>query len=233
VRRLDDAEREKVEEAFDRYLQTIPKSKQFRTIAYDVKDVVAKTGFGIGSAGLPSYSVLIEGFNQALDNDIVLSMKQGNVAAPSRVVSDDKVHEYFKHHGHRTAVSQRALQAHADPLLGYTDIDGVGFVVSEISPYEADLDWSELTEPDELTEVIEQLGRAVAKVHCVSDTDSDQSLVEFQTEEAIVSVVGDEVDDFVDDMVAFGLEYAAAVREDHRHFVEAFREGRIPGVSST
>jgi uncharacterized protein (DUF2252 family) len=233
VRRLDDAEREKVEEAFDRYLQTIPKSKQFRTIAYDVKDVVAKTGFGIGSAGLPSYSVLIEGFNQALDNDIVLSMKEGNVAAPSRVVSDDKVHEYFKHHGHRTAVSQRALQAHADPLLGYTDIDGVGFVVSEISPYEADLDWSELTEPDELTEVIEQLGRAVAKVHCVSDTDSDQSLVEFQTEEAIVSVVGDEVDDFVDDMVAFGLEYAAAVREDHRHFVEAFREGRIPGVSST
>jgi uncharacterized protein (DUF2252 family) len=233
VRRLDDAEREKVEEAFDRYLQTIPKSKQFRTIAYDVKDVVAKTGFGIGSAGLPSYSVLIEGFNQALDNDIVLSMKQGNVAAPSRVVSDDKVHEYFKHHGHRTAVSQRALQAHADPLLGYTDIDGVGFVVSEISPYEADLDWSELTEPDELTEVIEQLGRAVAKVHCVSDTDSDQSLVEFQTEEAIVSVVGDEVDDFVDDMVAFGLEYAATVREDHRHFVEAFREGRIPGVSST
>lgn len=48
------------------------------------------------------------------------------------------------------------------------------FVVSEISPYEADLDWSELTEPDELAEVIEQLGQAVAKVHCVSDADSDQ-----------------------------------------------------------
>ena len=40
-------------------------------------------------------------------------------------------------------------------------------------------------------------------------------------------------DEFVDDMVAFGLEYAAEVRDDHRHFVEAFREGRIPGVSST
>jgi uncharacterized protein (DUF2252 family) len=233
VRRLDDAERGKVEDAFDRYLQTIPKTKQFRGIAYDVKDVIGKTGFGIGSAGLPSYSVLIEGFNQALDNDIVLSMKQGNVAAPSRVITDKKVHDYFKHHGHRTAVSQRALQAHADPLLGYTDIDGVGFVVSELSPYEADLDWSELTEPDELTEVIEQLGRAVAKVHCVSDTDSDQSLVEFQTEEAIITVIGDEVDEFVSDVVAFGLDYASTVREDHRHFVEAFREGRIPGITST
>lgn len=89
----------------------------------------------------------------ALDNDVVLSMKQGNIAAPSRVVEDRDVHEYFKHHGHPTAVSQHALQAHADPLLGYTQIDGNG--------------------------------------------------------------------------------YAATVRDDHRHFVEAFREGRIPGVSST
>ena len=153
--------------------------------------------------------MLIEGFNQALDNDIVLSMKQGNVAAPSRVVDDDEVHEYFKHHGHRTAVSQRALQAHADPLLGYTEIDGIGYVVAELSPYEADLDWSELTEPDELTEVIEQLGRAVAKVHCVGDADSDQELVDFQTEDAIVEVIGDRDDEFVEDMVAFGLEYAA------------------------
>jgi uncharacterized protein (DUF2252 family) len=233
VIRLDAAERETVVDAFNRYLETIPPAQRFHGIAYDVKDVIAKTGFGIGSAGLPAYTVLIEGFNQALDNDAVLSMKQGNVAAPSRVVADTEVQEYFRHHGHRTAVSQRALQAHADPLLGYTDIDGVGFVVSEISPYEADLDWSELTEPDELAEVIKQLGQAVAKVHCVSDSDSDQSLVDFQTEEAIVEVIGADEAAFVADIVAFGLEYAAIVRDDHRHFVEAFREGRIPGVSAT
>ena len=233
VRRLDDAERDRVTDAFDRYLETIPETKRFRGIAYDIKDVIGKTGMGIGSAGLPAYTVLIEGFNQALDNDAVLSMKQGNVAAPSRVLDDPDVREYFKHHGHRTAVSQRALQAHADPLLGYTDIDDVGFVVSEISPYDADLDWSELTEPDELEEVIEQLGQAVAKAHCVSDTDSDQTLVDFQTEEAIVAVIGDDIDDFVGDMVSFGVEYAAIVRDDHRHFVEAFREGRIPGITST
>ena len=193
VRRIEDDERDIVTDAFDRYLETIPETKRFRGIAYDIKDLVGKTGMGIGSAGLPAYTVLIEGFNQALDNDVVLSIKQGNVAAPSRVVDDRDVHGYFKHHGHRTAVSQRALQAHADPLLGYTDIDGIGYVVSEISPYDADLDWGELTEPDELAEVIEQLGQAVAKVHCVSDTDSDQTLVDFQTEEAIVDVIGDKI----------------------------------------
>jgi uncharacterized protein (DUF2252 family) len=233
VRRLDDDEYDKVNAAFEAYQQTIPRSKKFREVTYDVKDIVGRTGFGIGSAGLPSYNVLIEGFNQALDNDVVLSMKQGNVAAASRVVDDEAVHKHFKHHGHRTAVSQRALQAHADQLLGYTEIDGVGFVVAELSPYESDLDWSELTEPDELTEVIAQLGRAVAKVHCVGDADSDQELVTFQTEDAIAERIDDRDDEFVDDIVDFGLEYATIVRDDHRHFVEAFREGRIPGVSSS
>jgi uncharacterized protein (DUF2252 family) len=233
VRRLDKAEYGKVNSAFEAYQETIPKSKRFREVAYDVKDIVGRTGFGIGSAGLPSYNVLIEGFNQALDNDIVLSMKQGNVAAPSRVVDDREVHDYFKHHGHRTAVSQRALQAHADQLLGYTEIDGAGFVVAELSPYESDLDWSELTEPDELAEVIEQLGRAVAKVHCVGDADSDQELVGFQTEDAIDELIDGRDDEFIGDMVEFGLDYAKTVREDHRHFVEGFREGRIRGVSST
>ena len=47
-------------------------------------------------------------------------------------------------------IPQRALQANADPLLGYTKIGDVGFVVSEISPYDTDLDWRELTEPNKI-----------------------------------------------------------------------------------
>jgi hypothetical protein len=51
--------------------------------------------------------------------------------------------------GHRTAESQRALQAHADPWLGFTELFGVGQLVAEVSPYAADLDWSDVNEPDE------------------------------------------------------------------------------------
>ncbi len=233
VRRLDAAERAAVCAAFEGYLDTIPASKKFRGIAYTVKDVVGRSGFGIGSAGLPAYNVLIEGFNQALDNDVVLSMKQGNVAAPSRVVTDERIASYFAHHGHRTAVSQRALQAHADPLLGYTELDGVGYVVSELSPYVTDLDWTELTEPEEIAPVLDYLGRATAKAHCVSDADSDHTLVSFQTEDAIAAVIGDREDEFVDWLVVFAREYAAAVRDDHRLFVDAFRNDEISGVRST
>jgi uncharacterized protein (DUF2252 family) len=233
LRRLEEAERAAVTEAFERYLDSIPEAKRFRGVTYRVKDVAGRSGFGIGSAGLPAYTVLIEGYNQALDNDVVLSMKQGNVAAPSRVVTDPAIASAFRHHGHRTAVSQRALQAHADPLLGWTDLDGVGFVVSEVSPYEADLDWSELTEPAEIAPVVDYLGRATAKVHCVADSDADHSLVPFQTEEAIAQVVAGREDEFVAWVVEFAHDYAAQVREDHALFVDAFRHGRVPGVSAS
>jgi uncharacterized protein (DUF2252 family) len=233
VRALEDEERREVEEAFTRYLETIPTSKRFdRDLFYEVRDVVGVTGFGIGSAGLPAYNVLVEGFNQSLDNDVVLSMKQANIPAVSRFVDRATVEGYFEDEGHRTVVSQRALQAHTDPLLGHTELRGAGYVVSELSPYEIDLDWGELNEPDEMAAVVEQLGRATAKVHCASDEDSDQSLVDYQVEEAVTASLDGRRDEFVEAVTDFALEYAATVRQDHALFVEAFREGRI-GIEST
>ena len=232
VRDLDDAERAKVQAAYESYLETIPDAKRFRSLTYQVKDIVGRKGFGIGSAGLPAYNILVEGPTQALENDVVLSMKQGNVAAPSRIVHDERIKGYFKHHGHRTAVSQRALQAHADPWLGYTEVDGVGFIVSELSPYVEDLDWSDLTEPEEMSPVLDYLGRATAKVHCVADKDSDASIVGFQTEDEIVEAIGDKEDEFVGEMVDFGMRYSEIARDDHRLFVDAFRNGQIPGLSN-
>ena len=233
VRELDDAERARVHDAFQAYLQTIPEPKRFRSLTYEVKDIVGRQGFGIGSAGLPAYNVLVEGPTQALENDVVLSMKQGNVAAPSRIVHDERIEDYFKHHGHRTAVSQRALQAHADPWLGYTEVDEIGFVVSELSPYVEDLDWSDLTEPEQMSPVLDYLGRATAKVHCVADEDSDPTIVSFQTEDEIIEAISGNEEEFVEEMITFGTQYAETVRDDHRLFVDAFRNGQIPGLSDS
>ena len=236
VRHLEDEERGRVEQAFAGYLETIPESKRLGSLTYAVKDVVGKSGLGIGSAGLPAYNLLVEGHTEALENDVVLTMKQGNVAAPSRIVEDDACAAHFVHHGHRTAVSQRALQAHADPWLGWTELAGAdgattGFVVAEYSPYEKDLDWSGLTEPDELAEVLEQLGRATAKVHCVSDVDDASTpLVDFQVEDAIVAAVRGREDELVEDLTAFALDYGARARKDHALFVDAFRSGRVEGL---
>jgi uncharacterized protein (DUF2252 family) len=230
VRELDNAERAMVHTSYEAYLETIPETKRFRSLTYQVKDIVGRQGFGIGSAGLPAYNVLVEGPTQALENDVVLSMKQGNIAAPSRIVHDERIKGYFKHNGHRTAVSQRALQAHADPWLGYTEIDEVGFVVSELSPYVEDLDWSDLTEPEQMSPVLDYLGRATAKVHCVADKDSDPNIVGFQTEDEISEALSGNEEEFVQEMVDFGAHYSEIARNDHSLFVDAFRNGRIPGL---
>ena len=233
ARRLGRDERTTVVAAFRDYLETIPPAKRFdRELFYELRDVVAASGFGIGSAGLPAYNVLVEGYSQALDNDVVLSMKQANVPAVSRFVDTTDVDAYFEHEGHRTAVSQRALQVHTDPLLGHTTIDGVGFVVSEVSPYEVDLDWSDINEPADMRAVVGLLGRATAKVHCASDEDSDQDLVDIQVEKAIVASLKGRRREFGDWLCQWGIDHALRVREDHSLFVDAFREGRM-GISAT
>jgi uncharacterized protein (DUF2252 family) len=232
VRRLDDDEEAEVREAYAAYLETIPDVKRQHSVSYEIKDVVGRAGFGIGSAGLPAYNLLIEGRTQALENDVVLSMKQGNVAAPSRVVTDEAISEAFEHPGHRTAVSQRALQAHADPWLGWCELRGKGQLVKELSPYEADLDWDAVSEPDEIVPLLRSLGQATAKVHCVSDAGSDDALVDFQTEDAVVEAVGDDSDGFASDLADFGAAYGELARDDHRRFVDSFRNGAIPGLEA-
>jgi uncharacterized protein (DUF2252 family) len=233
-RAVSGQERDAVTEAFDAYLQTVPESRRTGVI-YDVLDVVGRSGTGIGSAGLPAYSVLIEGFSQALDNDVVLSFKQGNVAAPSRVVEDERAAGYFEHNGHRTAMSQRALQAHAERFLGWTQLPGrdgdtTGYVVSELSPYEAGLDWGDIVEPEQLQGLVSQLGRATAKIHCVADDESDAGLVDVSVEEVVHAAIGGDVDALVNDVTDFAQRYSEQVRDDHRMFVDAFRAGAFEEV---
>ncbi len=109
----------------------------------------------------------------------------------------------------------------------------MGFVVSELSPYEADLDWSEVTEPEEMAPALTLLGCATAKIHCVSDEDSDEDLVDFQTEEVIAGAIGDDPEEFIADLVDFGESYAIRARRDHSLFVDAFRSGKFDLVSAT
>jgi uncharacterized protein (DUF2252 family) len=232
VRDLDDDEREAVLAAYAEYLETIPEAKRQQSISYAVKDVVGRSGFGIGSAGLRAYNLLVEGRTQALENDVVLSMKQAQTPAVSRVVRDERIRSYFEHEGHRTAVSQGALQAHSDPWVGWCSLDGVGQVIKELSPYEADLDWEAVTEIDEMLPLVKDLGRATAKVHCVSDEGNEHPLVDVNVEAKITDVIGDRGDAFGHDLAAWGAEYGALAREDHRRFVDAFRNGMIRGVES-
>ena len=227
---VEDEIRLKLEAALAEYYETIPPNKRRSQLTYRVKDVAQRRGLGVGSAGLPMYSLLLEGETQALENDLILSVKEAQPAAPSLYVDDDRVKQYFQDDGHRTAVSQRALQSHADPLLGHTTLNGRGMLVAEVSPYTADLDWAEINDLDDLLQVASYLGRCVAKIHCCSDHDSDHRLVPYSTDLAISKVLEGQEAEFVDYMVNFGEIYGAIVRRDHRLFIDAFRNRMFAGI---
>jgi uncharacterized protein (DUF2252 family) len=228
VYEVDDAAADRVRAAFGEYLKTLPPTD--RPMSTGIKDIKLRKGVGIGSAGLPSYNLLLEGHTQALENDVIIYIKQAQVPAVARWIDDERVGSYFLHQGHRTAESQRALQAHADPWLGYTTLGGVGQLVAEVSPYAADLDWADVNEADELAGVITDLGRAVARMHSVADDESSHDLVDFSTEEAIVAAVDKDEAGFVQHLVDFAHKYGDQAREDHQDFVDLFRNGRLPGL---
>ncbi|TXS29284.1 DUF2252 domain-containing protein [Streptomyces sp. ms191] len=227
---LDAATRYKVLAAFDGYLETLPEASLARPDSYRVKDVVGRRGIGIGSAGLPSYNILLEGNSDALENDVVIYMKQAQTPAVSRHVTDAAVQEYFQHEGHRTVISQRALQAHADPWLGWTELDGAGQLVAEVSPYAVDLDWSDIDDPEEIAATVADLGRATATMHAAADDSSGHSLVPFSTERAIDAAIAADEEGFAELLVDFAHSYGARARADHQIFVDLFRNGRIPGL---
>ena len=51
-------------------------------------------------------------------------------------------------------------------------------------------------------------------------------------EEKITDVIGGRIDEFARDLATWGAEYGALTREDHRRFVDAFRNGMIRGVEA-
>ena len=228
---LDESTKAEVLASFDDYLNTLPSTTRATPGALRVKDVVGRRGIGIGSAGLPSYNLLLEGYTDALENDVIIYMKQGQTPAVCKHITDPEIRGYFEHEGHRTVISQRALQAHADPWLGYAVLRGQGQLIAEVSPYANDLDWTDVNEPADLTAVIDCLGRATATAHAAADASSSgQSLVPFSTEHAIDKAIATDEDGFAKMLVEFAHDYGARARQDHQIFVDLFRNGRIPGL---
>ncbi|MFE4602950.1 DUF2252 domain-containing protein [Kitasatospora indigofera] len=228
---LDEATKAEVLTAFEAYLTTLPPATRTRPDALRVKDVVGRRGIGIGSAGLPSYNLLLEGHTDALENDVIIYMKQGQTPAVSRHVTDPGIRGYFEHEGHRTVISQRALQAHSDPWLGYASLRGQGQLVAEVSPYATDLDWTDLNEQADLHSVTDYLGRATATMHAAADeSSSGHTLVPFSTEHAIDAGIGKDEEGFTTMLADFAHAYGARARQDHQIFVDLFRNGRIPGL---
>ena len=159
-------------------------------------------------------------------------MKQGNDAAPSAASS---------RRGIRGTSSTRATGPRSPSARcrrtptrgsGWCELDGVGQVIKELSPYEADLDWDAVTELDEIVPLVASSGgrprRSTASRTRAPSTRWSTS----RSRRRSPTVIGDRGEDVRADLAAFGADYGRLTREDHRRFVDAFRNGMIPGVEA-
>ncbi|CAF1255952.1 unnamed protein product [Rotaria sordida] len=240
---VDEQLRYQILQAFQDYLKTIPESKKEKPWSYRVKDIVARTSSGIGSAGRTSYSILVQGKTEALESDIILFMKPATQSAVSSVIQDQNLQYYFRHDGLRTVLCAYAMHAVTSKWLGYATLNNqIPLVVDEVTTHSKNLEWNNINDFEDICVTVEYLGKAMAKIHCISDIDSIEKekhaghhtdllplhIIPRHTERTIRKAIGGNDEGFIRDMISFAMTYGNRVRRDHRLFFEAFRNGRIP-----
>ena len=161
----------------------------------------------------------------------MIYMKQAQTPAVSRHITDPAIRDYFQHEGHRTVISQRALQAHADPWLGWTELDGAGpagrrglavrggpgLVATSTTRRRSRR--SSPTSAGPRPRCTRRRTTRAATRWCRSPRSGPSTRRSRPTRTASREL-----------LVDFAHSYGARARADHQIFVDLFRNGRIPGL---
>ncbi len=228
---INDETRAALDATFASYLKTVPQGSRRSDSAYRIKDATATQGFGIGSAGLRMFSLLLEGADETLENDIILALKQSRPSAVAIAVKDQNIKDAFSNQGQRVVTARRAMQANTDGWLGYSEFEGAGMLVTEVSPYGASPQWKDLKSFDDVRGLVKDLGRVVSKIHCVSGEGSGQNLVTGSPAKAILAGVTGKEAQFTAAIADWSKAYAEKTRTDHQLFADAFRNREFPSLN--
>jgi uncharacterized protein (DUF2252 family) len=117
ITRPDAAEAERLAEALDAYLATLPPHWARIVGGYRILDIAHKV-VGVGSVGLRAWVALCEG--SSADDVLFLQLKQARRSVVARFVHGDAA--WHAHQGQRVVEYQQALQTVSDPLLGWTSV---------------------------------------------------------------------------------------------------------------
>ncbi len=212
--------------AMSSYIASIPSSKRYSNSYYTLKDIRLKLGSGTGSLGKYWYYLLIEGPSSATDDDRILEMKQETssavaIAAPGLLPSS----VYGNHQGARVTIATKAMLSNTDPLVGYTTVSSIPFMLHEKSPYQVDFDYTLLTTKSKFMDAMGYAGKVVAKNHAISDQDYDASIVSESVDKQVTDITSPNKAVFKDEIVNFALDYATQVEYDYTSFVNAYNSG--------
>ena len=141
---------------------------------FQVLDVAARVGSGVGSYGVDRYYVLLKGEDGLLGEHgedgtaVILDVKYEPSGAVSNVLTEDEIAWYnvlFAHDAQRAVEAQRRLTSYVDPFTGWIMLDGKAFVVRQRSPWKDSPSLDSLTDPDDFIDFMEQVAVATATSH--------------------------------------------------------------------
>lgn len=217
-----DTDRELLMKAWPGYIASMEEEDRKQPDYYRIKDIAVKHGSGTASIGLDRFYILIEGGRETegLD-DVVLEAKEVRVPVPAYFMPyNGSFWEQFGHQGKRVVVTQRAMHHEADPFLGYITIGERHFYIRERSPYKKKLKLDSIGSPEELSDVLDVMGRITAKMHARADADVEQGLLTYHSEKEIEKAMGDSSSDFCRTLSDWAMSYSHQVGDDYRLFVE-------------
>ncbi|WP_322697256.1 DUF2252 domain-containing protein [Nostoc sp. DedSLP03] len=212
--------------AMSSYITSIPISKRYNNSYYTLKDIRLKLGSGVGSLGKYRYYLLIEGPSSATDDDRILEMKQEGssavaIAVPGLLPSS----VYGNQEGARVTITTKAMLSNLDPLIGYTTVSSISFMMREKSPYQVDFDYKLLTSKSKFMDAMGYAGKVVAKNHAISDRDYDAAIIPVSVDKEVTDIVSGNKAVFKDEIFNFAVDYATQVEYDYRSFIDAYKQG--------
>src|SRR4029077_16703976 len=211
LRHVDTRTRSEVVKSLRPYQKTVAVSHQWILQLYEPVDVAFKI-VGTGSVGTRDYVVLL--FGNSVQDPLILQVKEELPSCYTPYLSHLPP---AKHEGRRVSEGQQRMQTVADPLLGYTTIDGRHFLVRQLCDHKASIDLTNL-KGTALREYAVVCGELLAKGHART---GDAGVI------AGYCGSGTKLDNAV---AKFAKLYADQTESDFEQFKKAIKDGRVRAV---
>jgi uncharacterized protein (DUF2252 family) len=210
ITRPEPAEADRLADALDEYLTTLPPHWARVVGGYRLVDIVHKV-VGVGSVGLRAWVALCEGSSP--DDVLFLQLKQARRSVVAPFVHGDAA--WHAHQGQRVVEYQQALQTVSDPLLGWTSVGDLQYYVRQYRDMKGAITIDGL-HPAGLADYAGICGYLLAKGHARTSGAS-----------MIAGYLGgsrkaQEV------FCRFARAYADQTERDHASLIGAVRRGRLP-----
>ncbi|CAB9518536.1 Uncharacterized protein conserved in bacteria (DUF2252) [Seminavis robusta] len=140
---------------------------------FQVLDIAARVGSGVGSYGVDRYYLLLKGTDNSLENwvdgnAVILDVKYEPPGAVTQVLTPEDTSWYkilFQNDAQRAIEAQRRLTSYTDPFTGWVVIDDKPFTVRQRSPWKNALDLNKLSDLDSFIDFMEQVAVSTATSH--------------------------------------------------------------------